>query len=173
LKTLQQALLEHIGEYMYADEGSTLEEVVIKLLAKGSNTLAIAEVASSGAIAASFSDVERASEQVLGGFVSISNARMAQLLNTHNDTEEWRNGPGNKIAEAMAIRVRDVVGSDRGLAVTELEAGEDGRRFVWVALSHEGKQSAVKRVYLRGTGSMMRDRLVSSTLDFLRRQLKR
>ncbi len=171
LKDLEKQLIPYIGEYMYADDGSTLEEQVVELLAENQVTLALAEVGSGGAVAASLSDVKDVSLHVLGGVVSTSDANMASVLKEPMTRFVQRGSMDDSPAKAMAQRVRGLLGSRWGLAVTEPHVSGDGRSFVWLALSKREEEFSSRRIYLRGHGQTMRNRLVSSVLDSIRKEL--
>jgi len=170
LRDLERQLMPHIGEYMYSDDGSTLEEQVVKLLAENQLTLALAEVGSGGAVAASLSDIKDVSLHVLGGVVSTSDANMASALKVPVPKFAQRSPMDDSQAKAMANRVRESLGSRWGLAVTEPHVSGDGRSFVWLALSKQEKGFSSRRIYLRGQGQTMRNRLVSSVLDSIRKE---
>ncbi|HUV14509.1 MAG TPA: CinA family protein, partial [Acidobacteriota bacterium] len=170
LKDLERQLLPHIGEYMYSDDGSTLEEHVVKLLSENHVTLALAEVGSGGAVAASLSDVRDVSQHVLGGYFSTSDANMDVALKTPGNKLVQHGSMDDSQAKAMANRVCELLGSQWGLAVTEPHVSEDGRSFVWLALSKQKESFSSRRVYLRGQGQTMRSRLVASVLDSIRKE---
>jgi len=170
LKDLERQLMPHIGEYMYSDDGSTLEEQVVKLLSENQVALALAEVGSGGAVAASLSDVENVSQQVLGGYVSTSDANMTAALSTPGNEFIQRSSTDDSHAKATANRVCELLGSQWGLAVTEPHVSGDGRSSVWLALSKQKEGFSSRRIYLRGQGQTMRSRLVASVLDFIRKQ---
>lgn len=171
LKGLEEQLLPYVGEFMYSDNGSTLEETVVKRLSANQLTLGLAEVGSGGAVAASLSDVERVSEHVLGGLVSASAKAMASALKIPVQRLTHEDAAYDSVARIMAEQVRTVFGTRWGLAVGEPQPVGSERPFVWVALSKGQQEYSSRQIYLRGRGQTMRDRLVSGVLDFIRREL--
>ena len=170
LKGLEEQLLPHIGDYMYSDDGSTLEEQVVRLLAENQITLSLAEVSSGGSITASLTDVKNVAQQILGGFVSTSDANLASILKMSKSELDQADPVSDSSAKAMAKRVRELLSSRWGLAVTEPHVSESGRSYVWLALSKQEETFSSRRIYLRGQGQSMRNRLASSVLDSIRRE---
>jgi nicotinamide-nucleotide amidase len=171
LKALEKELLQHIGEYLYADDDSTLEECVVSLLDSQNVTVGIAEVASGGAVAASLMDVDQVSQVLSGGFVASSNSNMAPILHAERQLLCSRTPTSDRPARAMAQLVCKVSNAGWGVAVAEPQISDDGSRFAWLAIGSPEEGFSTKRVSLRGRGHFMRSWLVTHTLDFLRRRL--
>ena len=53
LKGLKEQLVKQLGEFVYSEDGSSLEQTVLRRLEGGSRTLSLVEIASGGAVAAS------------------------------------------------------------------------------------------------------------------------
>jgi nicotinamide-nucleotide amidase len=171
LKAIEKELMKHIGEYMYTDDDSTLEECVVGLLEKRGITIGLAEVASGGAVAASLMDVNKAAQVMLGGFAATSNSNMAPILNAKRQLLVSPDPADNQPAKTMAGLVCKLLSTDWGVAVAEQQTSEDGSRFAWFAAGSPEKGFSTGRLPLRGRGHFMRSWLVTYALDSLRRRL--
>lgn len=171
LKHLESELLKYIGEYMYSDDGSTLEESVIRMLVEQNTLLVTAEVGSGGAIAASLNYAEGAPRVYSGGYVAPSDRVMANMLDL--SLESSSNPSGVALTQSIAQRLSEKTDSEWGLVVSQVVEPESGSRFVWVALGTRQNGFDVTRVSLRGHGETGQARLVNRCLDLLRRQLEK
>ncbi len=171
LKELEKELLKYIGEYMYSDDGSTLEECVIQLLAENQLTLGIAEVDSGGAICASLNDVKDNTHRFRGGYVAPDNEEMARLLGIPGGRLNTNAPSSDETAIEIAKQIAKRIGSKWGLAITQSQDLKNSSPFVWMAVGSEKDGFFTRKLRMRGEGKSMRDRLVMSTLDFIRRKL--
>jgi nicotinamide-nucleotide amidase len=113
------------GNHLFGEEGDSLEGVVVGLLTRRHQTLAVAESCTGGRLASRITDVPGASAVFLGGFLTYANALKeravgvpAAILATHGAVSE-------PTARAMAEGARARTGADFALAVTGI-AGPGG-----------------------------------------------
>ena len=172
LKALESELLGHIREYFYADDGSTLEERVIQLLAERKATLVTAEVGSGGAIAASLHNAEGASSLYTGGCAAPTHRVLLEMLNG--------SAPLTYLPESSEKSIRTIAEQASkksknawAIAISEIEIADDRSRHVWAAFGSKQSGFEVKRIRLRGNGRSAQDRLVTTVLDQVRRKLKK
>ncbi len=169
LEIVQKKLLEHTGEYMYSDDGSSLEDVVLERLSQRGETLVVAEVGTGGAIAASLSNAKDAKQAFSAGLVAPSDSVMAVLLKVGKGSSLAEgDGRGDAVARAMARRASMCTGSEWALAVAQEGAAAGGSKLLWVAVRSPGEPIQTCQV-----GPTWRGRLVTQALDFLRRRLER
>lgn len=173
LKAMEDDLLKYIGDYMYSDDGSTLEDCVIQILADEDASLVTAEVGSGGAIATSLGHAEGAPRVYSGGYVAPSDHVMANMLDLAIQTPSAPSETGAGLTQLIAERICQKADSEWGLVVSRVVEPENESRFVWVALGTRQKGFEIQRVTLRGHGETGQARLVNRCLDLLRRQLKR
>jgi len=64
LQDLKQKITEYLGDYIYADSDTSLEEHVVKLLEARKATLALAEVGSAGSLTAALRQCQTITEQI-------------------------------------------------------------------------------------------------------------
>ncbi|MFH1741185.1 MAG: molybdopterin-binding protein [bacterium] len=171
LETLESDLLKHIGEYMYSDDGSTLEDCVIRMLAKRNASLVTAEVGSGGAIATNLNHAKGASSVYSGGYVAPSDRAMATILDLPVDLGTDSQDAAANLIKTIAERSCEKTDSDWGLVVGQANQTENDPRFVWVAFGTRQEGFEVEPMSLRGHGETEQNHLVNQALDLLRRRL--
>jgi nicotinamide-nucleotide amidase len=162
LEVLERELKEQIGEFMYSDDGSTLEECVVEMLVEKGLTLGLAEVGTGGALFASLNDLESSSRILKGGFTAASDARMASIIAADKGL----------LPDYSRIKhLCRMLDSSWGLVIGEPKVAADGSRSVRVLIGSEEKLILREQIPLRGGGDPMRRWLVTTVLDLLRRSL--
>ncbi|MGC9329634.1 MAG: molybdopterin-binding protein, partial [Candidatus Hinthialibacter sp.] len=171
LQALKNELLKYVGDYLYSDDGSTLEDCVIRQLAQKKDSLVTAETGSGGSIAASLNHAENAAKVYSGGFVAPSDRIMAEFLAMPFSPSDDPIAQQEQIRK-IAQRACEKTASHWGLAVSQEIAGENESRFVWIAYGRLQDGFDVKRISLRGRGQIGHAHLVNHALDLLRRKLR-
>ena len=172
LVQLEKALREHLGEYLYADDASTLEDCVIRLLEERGVTLSLAEVGSSGAVADALSGAANSERQIVGGLVAPAVPRLAALLDTPTTDLGSSDRESGASAQLIADRIRRKFGADWGVGVSERVRPDQGAPFVWMAVGSPKTGYATRKINLR-EGRNSQSWLVTAALDFVRRELGR
>ena len=170
LEELKQKILEHLGDYVYADDETSLEEHVVKLLETRGTTLAIAEAGSGGSLAAALSGTGAARAVLAGAYVAPTEERLRQLFRVPDD--RWAGSTsGPERAKLLASAAAEATGSGSAVAIGEPRPDNSGDRYVEVAFKLPDGRLQTQRVRLRGTGELARLRLNTQLLDQLRRRL--
>lgn len=170
LKALEAELIKHIGEYMYADDGSTLEAAILKKLAEKNAALATAEVGSGGAIAAALTSVEGAESNYQGGHVAPSNHVLVDMLQFQSDSSIPKDGA--ELAVFLAQKICEQSKTEWALVATEAQKEvKDNSRYVWLAFGTAKEGFESHKMTLRGAGTGMHQRFVTDSLELLRRKL--
>jgi nicotinamide-nucleotide amidase len=102
-----------------------IEGVIIRLLAKRRQTLALAESCTGGCIAHRLTNVPGASAVFLGGVVAYSNAVKGKFLGVRAETLAAHGAVSEAVAREMAEGARARFGADFGIGVTGI-AGPGG-----------------------------------------------
>ena len=102
-----------------------IEGVVIRLLAKRQQTLALAESCTGGCIAHQLTNVPGASAVFLGGVVAYSNAAKRKFLGVRAETLAAHGAVSEAVACEMAEGARERFSADFAIGVTGI-AGPDG-----------------------------------------------
>ena len=170
LAKLKAKILEQLADSIYADDGSTLEESVAKLLTERGEKLVLVESASGGSVAAAFGANDVSRNVLAGAFVAPSENRLRQLLQIPD--EQWGGGSSHVDRIGMlATRAARVTESDWSVAVGDVRPNADGSEFVEVVLKQPGRELESRAVRLRGKGEWDHFRLTTELLDHLRRKL--
>lgn len=166
LVQLGAAVRAQLGDSFYADDGSSLEQVVLRALGARHIRLALAEVGSGGSLAASLNPVPEATDVLAGAFAAPSEERLAELVQI--PAAQLRDTAN---AEARAKVLAEAAGShahaDWAIAVGTV-AGPASARQVWLVIK-AGERWDTQRLALRDTGELGRANLVTQALDRLRR----
>ncbi|MSW88237.1 MAG: competence/damage-inducible protein A [Actinobacteria bacterium] len=170
-----QALLEQIrerhGALIFSEDERTIDELVAGLL-QGS-TVAVAESCTGGLLCTRLTDLPGASDYVLGGVVSYSNAVKEAALGVPSGMLAEHGAVSEPVAVAMAEGVRSSLGSEMGVGITGI-AGPGGGTdekpvgLVWIAVLQDGKQ-LVRSVVIPGGRADIRDRSTTIALHLMRR----
>jgi len=166
LRNLQSKLEEVIGQYLYTDDGATLEEHVLERMVRRNMTLTLAEVGSGGAVSASLSNLAYSGRVIRGGLTATSDARLLALV-----LPEGHDRAKSEGEKALVRGLCQRFNSTWGLVVTEQKSSETGHRSVAVLIGNSEGIFVKKRLRVRGSGEPSRQWLVSGTLDLLRRSL--
>lgn len=164
-----------LGKSVFATRGETMEEVVGKMLADRSETLAIAESCTGGLIAQRLTSISGSSRYFLEGAVTYSNEAKTARLGVLPEIIENHGAVSAECAESMAVGMRRLAGADHAISVTGI-AGPDGGTeekpvgLVFIGYTgHAGTKSV--RLILPGDRELIRWRTSQAALDYLRRQL--
>lgn len=168
LAKLGAAVRAQLGDSFYADDGSSLEQVVLRALSGRRGRLALAEVGSGGSLAASLNAVPEAADVLAGAFAAPSEERLAELVPIPADPlREAGNAEARTkmLAEAAASHAH----ADWAIAVGATD-GPVSARQVWLVIK-AGDRWDTQRLALRDAGELGRAGLVTQALDRLRRLL--
>jgi nicotinamide-nucleotide amidase len=171
---VEQVLRERLGADVYGGDDESLEAAVIERLRARGQTLATAEAATGGLLAARLSAVEGSAEPFPGGVVIGAVEAGPTLLGMPEMFIREHGMASARVAEGLAEQVQRSLGTDYGLSVTGLPGPggttEKPAGLVFVALA--GPEEVVSRRYLLpGNPEDVRQRAVGLALDWLRRAL--
>ena len=121
----EQELRRRTGNLCFGVDQESLASVVLKRLGQAGQTLSVAESCTGGGLGAELTAVPGASSVMLGGVISYANAVKRDLLAVPSELLEQHGAVSAPVAEAMALGVRRLTGSDWALSVTGI-AGPDG-----------------------------------------------
>lgn len=149
---------------------------MIELATRDDVTVAVAESLTGGLVAAALTEVPGASAVVRGGVVAYASEVKVDLLSVPAATVATEGVVSDACARAMAEGVRELLGTDLGIATTgvagpsEQEGKPVGTVFVAVA-SADGVWSTHLR--LAGSRADVRSATVDRAIDFALRVLRR
>ncbi len=162
----EHVIRERLGDLVFGVDDDTMESVVLDLCRRRGLTLAVAESVTGGLVAGRLTGVPGASDVFRGGVVSYATDVKQALLGVGD-------GPvvSGSAARQMAHGVRELLGSDVGLALTGVAgpAEQDGRPAgtLYVGLVGPGFDE-VRELRLPGLREQMRQFSVITALGLLR-----
>tara|TARA_Y100001968_G_C19429196_1_gene756043 strand:- start:138 stop:1412 length:1275 start_codon:yes stop_codon:yes gene_type:complete len=136
LVPIEKQLKERIGSNCYGFNHQTLASVVIGLLRKRGETVAVAESCTGGGLGAYLSTIPGASEVFSGGVIAYSNQIKQEILKVPSGILETHGAVSGAVVKAMAQGVRELCKSDWAIAVSGLAGPGGGSDSKPVGLVH-------------------------------------
>jgi nicotinamide-nucleotide amidase len=167
LQRLEASIREHLAQYIYADDGASLEEVVLRRFRSAGGALALVEMGSGGALAAALNAAAGGASVLGGAFVVSNDESVTKLLGVA--PVEWATQSGAERAKLLAGTAARLTGSAWAVATGPVEG--ETEKTVWVAFRRPGDRWATRRLSLRDAGEVARAGLTSQVLDFLRHEV--
>ncbi len=171
LERLKQQILAQLGDHLYADNETSLEEHVAGLLSSRNCTLAVAEVAGTSSLASALGGVESGRKILAGAWMAATVDRLRTLLRVPDDRWKTAQTTGQR-TNALAAGAAEAAGSKWAVAVGEIRDSAPNSRTVEVAVRAPDGRVDAQRLSLRGSGETARAGLVTQILDELRRRLR-
>lgn len=169
-----------LGDIVYADGDSTLQETIGELLRRSGKTLSAAESCTGGMISSLITSVSGASEYYLGSVTSYSNSVKENVLGVPSGIIARFGAVSSECVAKMAEGVRRITGSDFSVATSGIAGPGGGSEekpvgLVWIGVA-SAKGTETYRMEFRGDRKRNIERFTSSALNILRlfieRQLK-
>jgi len=151
----REIVLDAFGDRCFSEDGSSLEEVVVRRLTEKGLKLAIAESCTGGLIANRVTDVPGSSAVLPHGFVTYANEAKRDLLGVSWDDLENVGAVSETVAKQMAEGALRVAAADVALSVTGIAGpggGSDEKPVgtVFLGLAIKGGGTLVRKErYLR------------------------
>ena len=136
LGPMEAEIRARAGAACFGSGADSLASVVLELLRRRGQTLAVAESCTGGGLGAALAAVPGASDVFLGGVIAYANAVKQALLGVPADTLARHGAVSDPVAAAMAVGVRRVTGADWAIAVTGIAGPGGGSPEKPVGLVH-------------------------------------
>jgi nicotinamide-nucleotide amidase len=168
--------LEQFQKFLISDDGSSLEQTVVRLLTEKRMTLATAESCTGGLIANRITDVPGASTVFTHGFITYANAAKTALLGVSQADLETHGAVSETVACQMAAGALEASGADIAVAVTGI-AGPDGgtpRKPVgtaWIGLASKDAPAIAFKVFHPRNRHDFKLSVSQAALEAVRRRL--
>lgn len=172
IKLIENKIRKRLKKFVYGADAETLQEVIGSVIRKRGNSLAIAESCTGGYISSLITDVPGSSKYFIMSLVTYSNNSKISSLGIPRDIIKKEGAVSKNVASLMANRIREISGSDIGLAVTGI-AGPSGKTrekpigLVYIALS-AGKKRLVKEFRFAGSRQEIKVQASKQALNLLR-----
>lgn len=184
MRRLVAEVWEHLGSRIYAQDGQTLEDIVLAHLGEAGRRLLLAEIGTGGAVSVSLNRSSLAPAVIAGGW--IAPARKGLLGMTvcteqgspeaspnHGHTASPDAAPEEFVRQAalsIASRLSDGLALVSDASVASEPAEGVGR--IWVGLGPWHDEVLAKQFASRGTGPDAQALLVTAVLDWVREVLQ-
>jgi nicotinamide-nucleotide amidase len=164
-----------LGDAIFTAGDETLEEVLVALLSRRKQTLAIAESCTGGLLANRITNVSGASAALLAGYVCYGNEAKIDILGIDPKLFEYYGAVSEEVARAMAEGARRRTRSTYALATTGIAGPSGGSPekpvgTVYIALAAPDK-IVVKKLFFPTDRKTFKQLAAQTALDLLRRKL--
>jgi nicotinamide-nucleotide amidase len=132
-----------LTDRIYSQDGSSLEEVVARLLTLNTATISAAESCTGGLLSQRLTSIAGSSSYFLGGVVCYSNELKTAWADVPQELIQSKGAVSSEVAITLADGIRRSVGSTLGLGITGVAGPSGGSEekpvgTVHIALSHAG-----------------------------------
>jgi len=175
LDQADQVVRAQLGDSIFTTGDETLEAVLVKLLTKKKQTLAIAESCTGGLLANRITNVAGASAVFLAGYVCYANEAKIDILGIDPKLIEEHGAVSEQVARAMAEGARRRAGSTYALSTTGIAGPSGGSEekpvgTVYVALASE-TETKVKKLFFPSDRETFKQLTAQVAFETLRRKL--
>ena len=175
LEQADEIIRTTLGESIYSTSEATLEEVIVELLTKRKETLALAESCTGGLLANRITNVPGASAVLLAAYVPYTNEAKIDLLDVDQKVIERHGAVSDSVARALAEGARMRARSTYALATTGIAGPTGGSSekpagTVFIALASSDK-IMVKRFFFPSDRKTFKELAAQAGFDLLRRKL--
>lgn len=169
-------LRQIIGNAIYGEGNTSLQEVIGHYLTSSKKTVSTAESCTGGFMASLLTSVSGASGYFMGSVVSYDNRIKTNVLNVKEDTIAKYGAVSKECVEEMAIGVRNLMGTDYAVATSGIAGPLGGTPekpvgTIWMAVAGE-KGVSSKMMIFKGSRQVNVERFSSNALNLLRLQLQ-
>ncbi|MCF7730577.1 MAG: competence/damage-inducible protein A [Akkermansiaceae bacterium] len=169
-------VMKRFASMLVSDDGSSLEETVVRLLTIRGMTLATAESCTGGLIANRLTDVPGASAVFTHGFITYANEAKIGLLGVPPEMLIEHGAVSEPIARAMAEGALAAAGTDLAVAVTGIAGPTGGTPekpvgTAWLALAACNHPTQAWRLFQPRNRHDFKLGISQSALDAVRRHL--
>jgi len=162
---------KRLGNFILAEDADTLEGVVLGLLRSNSETLAVVENFTGGAVSARLAPLPGSDQVLVRGTVARTGAGLMRAFGLSAASEADAHTP--EAAQELARAARLQAGASRGLSVLCNLSGEDPSLSGMIVVGLDTEQGPASRTTkLVGHRDWVRLGAVELGLDCLRRHLK-
>ncbi len=163
LRDLRDQIVKYMGDSIYGEGDTSLEQHVVNLLTQRGEKLTLVEAGSGGHLAAAISHTDGAARVLAGAYVAPGVNVLQHMLQLPHD---------GQTLETLAAAASKATESQWAVAVGDILRDEKGAGYVQVVLTQPGGRADHRKVQLRGAGEPAQENLCTQLLDQLRRALK-
>jgi len=167
---------DKLDSYIVSADGRALEEIVVELLTKRNETLAVAESCTGGYLASCVTNVSGSSAAFLEGNVTYSNEAKIRALGVPGPVIERLGAVSEEVAAAMAEGARARSGASYALSTTGVAGPTGGTEekpvgTVFIGLASATGSTEVQKLFFPSDRLTFKQVVTQRALDLLRRRL--
>ena len=176
VEAAERIIQSELADAIFTTEDETLAAVVVRLLSKQGETLAVAESCTGGLLAHQVTDVPGASKVFLGGYVTYSNEEKIRALGVAASSIERFGAVSEEVALEMAEGTRRGAQATHSIATTGI-AGPSGGTVekpvgtAFMAISSANYAPICRKFFLPSDRETFKQLLAQNAFDLLRRRL--
>lgn len=161
---------------LVSDDGSTMEEVVVRMLESRGEWLSTAESCTGGFIAHKVTMVSGSSAVFGRGFVTYANEAKMEVLGVAEDLLAAHGAVSEPVARAMADGCLRISGADHAVAVTGIAGPTGGTAekpvgTLFIGQASRGRKTLVAQRLFQTDRETFKVRAAQAALDLVRRRL--
>jgi len=165
-----------LGDSIYSMSEATLEEVIVELLTKRRETLALAESCTGGLLANRITNVPGASAALLAGYVIYSNQAKIDVLDVDIKLIEQYGAVSETVARGLAEGARMRAKSTYALSTTGIAGPAGGSTekpvgTVYVALASAENETIARKFFFPSDRETFKELAAQAAFDLLRKKL--
>lgn len=172
-----EEIKSRIGNFIYGEEDTTLEDVVAKKLVDKNLTISVAESCTGGMVASSLINYPGISKVFMEGCVTYSNEAKINRLGVKKETLEKYGAVSEETAKEMAEGICKSLNTNIGISTTGVAGPEGGTIEKPVGLVYMGIHingvTKVKKYNFNGNRSRVRLAATKNLLNDLRLELEK
>lgn len=170
-------VLEKFSEFLFSENGSKLESVIVQQMQEHGLKLALAESCTGGLIACRITDVPGASSVLTHGWVTYANEAKRDLLGVPQQELDSYGAVSEQVARSMAEGALRVSECDIALSVTGIAGPSGGTELkpvgtVWLALAVKGSETLTFHMFQPRERDVFKQVVSQRGLDIIRRHLR-
>jgi nicotinamide-nucleotide amidase len=175
LDQADQVIRAELGDSIFTMGDETLEEVLVQVLTKKKQTLAIAESCTGGLLSNRITNVAGSSAVLLAGYIVYANETKTDILRVDPKLIERHGAVSEEVARSMVDGARKRARSTYALATTGVAGPSGGSEekpvgTVYVALADEA-DTKVKKLFFPSDRETFKQLTAQAAFEMLRRRL--
>lgn len=170
-------LYELIPEYIYGEDGESIEAAIGRLLKQQNKTVSTAESCTGGYVSHLITSVSGSSEYYKGSVIAYHNTVKTSILNVPTSTLETYGAVSEETTSLMAKNVCQVMETDFGIATSGIAGPTGGTPdkpigTIWIAVS-DGKNTTTRLLQLNKLREQNIRLTAVNVLNLLRKELNK
>jgi nicotinamide-nucleotide amidase len=166
---------DELGDFVFSDNGDSLEQIVSNYLQMRSATLAVAESCTGGLLAERLTSIGGSSRYFLGGAVVYSNELKTTFTDVPKEMIDTHGAVSREVAAALAEGIRKRTNATFGIGITGVAGPTGGTPqkpvgLVFIGLATDTETDVVEKNFI-GDRKRIRWFATQQALDMVRRRL--